>query len=65
MFMGQIKLETGKMATVIGIFENCYKKKNHFQLLDLEHKQEDLLILMTLLNYPYFKNNKNRYTIKI
>ena len=32
----------GKMATVIGIFEDSYKKKNHYLLLDQELNQEDL-----------------------
>ena len=39
---GQIK--KGDMATVIGIFEEHYLKKNRFQLLGQDHNLEDLLI---------------------
>ena len=42
---GRGQIETGAMATVIGIFENCYKKKNPYQLFTLVHKQEDSRIL--------------------
>lgn len=39
----------GSMATVVGIFQEYYKKKNHYQLLSLARKQEDLRMLRTQL----------------
>ena len=39
------------MSTVIGIFENQYLKKIFNNLLDLEHKQEGLLMLMIQLKF--------------
>ena len=39
------------MATVIGILKNHYLKINLYQLLNLELKLEDLLILMILLKF--------------
>ena len=41
----------GKMATVIGIFENIIKKENLYQLSNLELNLEGLLILMIRLKY--------------
>ena len=39
------------MATVIGIFEEQFEKKNPYQLLSQELKQEDLLMYMTQLTF--------------
>jgi hypothetical protein len=39
------------MATVIGIFENHYKKKKPLTVVNQEHNQEDLLILMIQLKF--------------
>ena len=41
---GKGQIETGPMATVIGIFEEAFKKKNHYLLYYQVHKLEDLLI---------------------
>ena len=48
---GPNQISKGRMATVIGIFENCYQKKNRYQLLNLALNQEDLHILMILSRY--------------
>ena len=45
---GPRQIKTGKMATVIGIFEDQYMKGSHLALLNLEHSQEDLLISLIL-----------------
>ena len=42
---GPRQISSGKMATVIGIFEECYIKKNHYQLLNQVRSLEDLPIL--------------------
>ena len=48
---GPRQIKKGDMATVIGIFEDHYLKKILYQLLNLEHKLEDLLISMILLKF--------------
>ena len=48
---GPNQIKTGKMSTVIGIFEDHYKKENHFQSYFPELKLEDLHILMTRLKF--------------
>ena len=48
---GPKHIKSGEMATVIGIFEDLYKKKSHLQLLNLEVKQEDLLIFQIPLMF--------------
>ena len=42
---GPGQISKGKMATVIGIFEEAFKKKKHYQLFFRDHNLEDLLIL--------------------
>ena len=51
------------MATVIGIFENQYKKNKPLTVVNQEHKQEDLLILMIQLKHVIdaWKKNKCRH----
>ena len=46
------------MSTVIGIFENHFKKKNHYQLSDQVLKHEDLHINDTI-NIVYLAWKKN------
>ena len=41
---GPGQISTGKMATIIGIFENQYKNKKTLRLLNLDHKKEISLI---------------------
>ena len=41
---GPNQISKGKMATVIGIFEDSYRKKNHYLLLDRGLNQGNLLI---------------------
>ena len=48
---GPRQISKGEMATVIGIFENHYKKKIHYQLLNLALNQEDLLIFLIQLKF--------------
>ena len=37
---GDRQIKTEKMATIIGIFEQCYIKKHHYQWLDLNSNKK-------------------------
>ena len=53
MFMVLDKYSTGNMATVIGIFENCKKKKPFNVVVNQEVKQETLHMFMIQLTVCY------------
>ena len=62
---GPKHIKSGEMATVIGIFEDFYKKKSHLLLLNLEVKQEDLLIFQTPLMFVLKPGKKINVVITV